>query len=190
MAGKTILEELENRAGQLSEIAVQVGNQISGYAKKKTEQLITENDIRTIEKKQKALFAELGKLYYEAIKAETEVSEEKDQIMVQIDSLTEEIEEKKAALDKIAKRTACPKCGKFVEEATEECPKCGHKFSETDEAEEETESAEETVEEVVEEAEEAVAEAAEEAAEVAEEAAEEAAETAEVLEETVEATEE
>lgn len=116
---------------QLSARVNQGFNQVTSQTKDFTEQVKIENEIKNLEKAAQANYEELGRAMYNASRKPSGEAADYEVIMLQIDGILQQIQEKKAAKQEIMNRVTCPSCGKSVPAGTKFCSYCGAPMEQT-----------------------------------------------------------
>lgn len=106
-----------------------VGNQISGKAKKSIEQQKVESKLEELRKSVNEEYFALGKIAYEQYKKnENAIPEVFKSSFFKIKNLKSQIEENENTIKQMNSQITCPNCGEIIPAETNFCPFCGTKI--------------------------------------------------------------
>lgn len=102
-------------------------------AYKKTEEVVTTEkqrfDVTSLKSKRDKDYVALGKIYFDAIKDNEELSDEVKTLVDAITQKTAEIDRLNAEIQSAKSRRICPNCGVAIAENSTFCSACGIKLT-------------------------------------------------------------
>lgn len=116
------LEEAVNKTKEIFDVACQ----------KTSEVVITEKqkfNAASLKSKREKDYAELGRIYFEMVKDDTEVDTKTRKLVDAIVEKSDEIDRINAEIESIKKKRICPNCGSYADEKSSYCNNCGIKFN-------------------------------------------------------------
>lgn len=114
------------------EDAVDKTKEVFDIACKKTDEILTVEkqkfNLNSLKSKREKDFADLGRIYFELIKDDQELSEDVGQIVYDIQSKSDEIDRLEAEIRYIKNKKVCQQCGASVDTKSVFCNNCGSKL--------------------------------------------------------------
>ena len=120
-------DDLQKTLSEATDFTVQKTTELSDLAKLKY-------NIHSAEKKLERIYADIGRLYYDAKKTGADHEFECTTLIMQADKLTRDIANMKAESAKLKKTSVCPVCSAEVSKECTFCPVCGEKLCDDDDA--------------------------------------------------------
>lgn len=102
----------------------------SAAVKEKTETLKLNNAISAQKARQKDIFTEIGRIYYELHKDDEDIAAELVELFNQVKTIQTEIDSLSDQLSGLKKTVTCPQCGAEIAKGVAFCSNCGNKLAE------------------------------------------------------------
>lgn len=112
--------------------AITKTKEVFDVACKKTDEVVTTQkqkfSIASLESKREKDYADLGKIYFELVKKDTELSDETRNLVDAIIEKNEEIARLNEDIQNIKNKRICPKCNANIDMNSSYCNSCGEKL--------------------------------------------------------------
>lgn len=118
-------DDLQKTISEATDFTVQKTTELSDRAKLKY-------NIHTTEKKLDRIYAEIGRLHFDARKNGTDHESEIATLVMQADKLITDLANMKAEVASLKKTNVCPVCSAEISKECTFCPVCGEKLCDDD----------------------------------------------------------